>query len=54
MFLELLVKPNYGDRTVFIAIQMNSLIGGFFWGFSPDGLTGKITRGPDLAASATC
>jgi uncharacterized membrane protein YeaQ/YmgE (transglycosylase-associated protein family) len=45
MFLELLVNPNYGDRTVFIGIQMNSLIGWIFLGLVAGWLTGKITRG---------
>lgn len=45
MLLHLLAISNYGDRTVFIGIQMNSLIGWIFLGLIAGWLTGKITRG---------
>ena len=45
MLLHLLASSNYGDRTVFIGVHMDSLIGWIFLGLIAGWLTGKITRG---------
>ena len=45
MLLHLLAISDYGDRTVFIGVRMDSLLGWIFLGLVAGWLTGKITRG---------
>ena len=45
MLLDVLSVVRFDDRTVFIGVQMNSLIGWILLGLIAGWLTGKITRG---------
>ncbi|MGH9702731.1 MAG: GlsB/YeaQ/YmgE family stress response membrane protein [Candidatus Acidiferrales bacterium] len=45
MLLDVLSVVRFDDRTLFIGVQMNSLIGWILLGLIAGWLTGKITRG---------
>jgi uncharacterized membrane protein YeaQ/YmgE (transglycosylase-associated protein family) len=45
MLLDVFANLRFGDRTVFIGVQMDSLLGWILLGLIAGWLTGKITRG---------